>query len=101
MAVTGVEFSVEWVGVLGGRAIVWARPVASADFHLDGAALFGGRRVLELDMPRALDSAGRVRLDLFAFWLEDGGPTFEVGQRVLLERAPGSDGGHQVPSTVE
>lgn len=71
-----------------GRVYVVARVLGSAAFDAGPDAILGGCAVEQwLEIPRALDEAGRQRTDLFGFCLKDAADRVRLkdGGRVVLE----------------
>ena len=72
-----------------GRGYVVARVLGSAAFDVGPDAVLGGCPVEQwLEIPRALDEAGRQRADLFGFCLKDTADRvrLKAGDRVVLEQ---------------
>lgn len=86
MDFTNLEFEVEYV-LNRQPTIVFARQITPGDFHMTEQATLGGCPVSpNISMPRAHDSAGKQRFDLFAFVLLSGADRtkFTIGQRIEL-----------------
>jgi hypothetical protein len=64
------------------RHYVIARQLEAGTFEWPPKTTLGGRQILAVTMPRALDVEGRPRTDLWAFELEGGCP--ERGTIVTL-----------------
>ena len=82
------EFEIEGSFESAGRGYVTARLVdPSAQFYFaDGTTLAGHPVESWVEMPRALDSAGHPRTDVFGFCLKSRGDlsAFRKGDRVEL-----------------
>ena len=79
-----LSFQIEFV--LADRGFVIARLLEAADFRLTAQSTLAGCAVTAMDMPRAKNSDGSPRLDLFAFRLRDPADSarFKVGEVVDL-----------------
>lgn len=81
-------FLVEYLFEAGGRGYVIARLLDSeTSFEVRAGARLGGVRVERwLDIPRALDTQGKQRMDVFGFCLKDIGDRdrLKIGDRAEL-----------------
>jgi hypothetical protein len=68
-----VRFQIDFVAP--DRSYVFARQLDGGDFSWPAGARLAGRLIRGVTAPRALNAAGRPRLDLFAFSLDADGLT--------------------------
>jgi hypothetical protein len=87
-----LQFEIEAVLTHSARVTVFARQLVNEPFALSETARLGGLPIhAHLSMPRALNSDGSPRLDLFAFQLRTHSDlsALSVGQLVTLEQSSG------------
>ena len=78
-------FEVTHKANLSGRYVILTKCLSNADFKIDKDSCLGGTRILNMEIPRIVDTHGKQNMNAFAFGVENQSDLDKINIGDILE----------------